>query len=241
MKPEHDAFGQMMWIAHKNGTQEPEIVERNDGYITVGRGPTLYFAPFAAWSAAEQEATTYAIGRVLDIGCGAGRHALYLQEQGHEVVAIDNSPLAIQVCQERGIQDARAVEMTKLTRKFGTFDTITLWGSFGMVSTPNRARWLLKRFYGMTPPEGRIIAAALNPYGTDEPNHLAYQEQNRQRGRMAGQVRLRVRFHEYASPWFDILYVSPAEMRDILDGTGWNITSILGNQNGQYIAIIDKT
>jgi methylase of polypeptide subunit release factors len=39
----------------------------------------------------------------VDIGCGAGRLALYLQARGHEVVAIDISPLAVKTCMKRGV------------------------------------------------------------------------------------------------------------------------------------------
>lgn len=241
MQPKHDAFGQMMAAHLRNGRGEPETIERDDGYINIGRGPALYFAPFELWSSAEQEASAYVRGRVLDIGCGAGRHALHLQAQGHEVVAIDNSPLAIQVCRERGVRDVRVLDATQVSRRMGRFDTITLWGSFAMVSNVKRGRWLLRRFHGMTGEQGRIIAAALNPYGTEDPAHRAYHEQNRQRGRMGGQIRVRVRFHQYATPWFDLLFVSPDELLDIVAGTGWQIHRLLGNEAGQYIAIMDRT
>ena len=239
MQPDQDAFGQMM-LANLRGADEPEIFERDDGYINAGMGHKLYLAPFESWPTMEQEASAYVRGRVLDIGCGAGRHALYFQDQGHEVVAIDISPLAIQVCHERGVRDARVMAVTRLSPDLGVFDTLTLWGSFAMLSSPKRARWLLRRFRRLTSDQGRLIAVVRNPYGTDDPVFLAYHERNRQRGRMAGQVRLRVRFHQYATPWFDLLYVSPDELRDILAGTGWQVQRLLGNQNGQYIAIIDR-
>jgi 2-polyprenyl-3-methyl-5-hydroxy-6-metoxy-1,4-benzoquinol methylase len=239
MQPDQDAFGQMMAAAQR-GAREPEIVERDDGFINIGRGPSLYFASYDSWSSIEREASTFVRGRVLDIGCGAGRHALYFQEQGYQVVAIDISPLAVQVCQERGVRDVRVLAITQLSRALGSFDTITLWGSFGLMSNFKRARWLLRRFHGMTTNQGRIIAAALNPYGTDDPVYLAYHEHNRQRRRMAGQIRLRVRFRQYATPWFDLLLVSPDELRDILAGTGWQIHRLLGDENGQYVAIIDR-
>ena len=35
-------------------------------------------------------------GEILDLGCGSGRHALYLQQQGFAVTAWDNDPLAVQ-------------------------------------------------------------------------------------------------------------------------------------------------
>jgi 2-polyprenyl-3-methyl-5-hydroxy-6-metoxy-1,4-benzoquinol methylase len=240
MQPDQDAFGQMMAANQRGGAHEPEIIERDDGYVSVGRGPSLYFASYDSWSPIEREASTYVRGRVLDIGCGAGRHALYFQGQGYEVVATDISPLAVQVCQERGVRDARVFAVTQLSHTLGLFDTITLWGSFAMVSNFKRARWLLRRFRGMTTNQGRIIAAALNPYGTDDPAHLAYHEHNRQQGRVAGQTRVRVRFRQYATPWLDLLFVSPDELRDILAGTGWQMHQLLGDEHGQYIVVIDK-
>jgi SAM-dependent methyltransferase len=239
MQPDQDAFGQMM-AANQHGAWEPEIYERDDGFVNVGRGPSLYFASYDSWPSVEREASAYVRGRVLDIGCGAGRHALYFQEQRHEVVAVDISPLAVQVCRERGVRDARVLAVTRLSRRMGSFDTITLWGSFGLMSSFKRARWLLRRFHGMTTHQGRLIAAALNPYGADDPAHLAYHEHNRRRGRMPGQIRLRVRFRQYATPWFDLLLVSPDELRAILSGTGWHLHRLLGDENGQYIAIIDR-
>ena len=46
----------------------------------------------------EQKALNLAKGKVLDIGCGAGSHSLYLQETGYSVKSIDISKGAVKVC-----------------------------------------------------------------------------------------------------------------------------------------------
>jgi len=59
--------------------------ERDDGY----RSRSLveaYFTPPAKWSKVERAAMKEVRGRVLDVGCGPGRHAVYLQRKGHRVV-----------------------------------------------------------------------------------------------------------------------------------------------------------
>ena len=69
----------------------------------------------------EQQALQMARGRVLDVGCGAGSHALYLQnERGLEVTAIDLSAKAIEVCQLRGIRSARVQNVLDTSEKYDT-------------------------------------------------------------------------------------------------------------------------
>ena len=103
-----------------------------------------------------------------------------------------------------------------------------------------RARWLLRRFYRMTAFPARIIAASNDVYHTDSPYHLAYQAYNRERGRMPGQIRMRVCYQMYRSPWFDYLMVSKDEMNDMLDGTGWQVKQFIDSPGAIYVAIIEK-
>ena len=63
-------------------------------------------------------------GKILDIGCGAGSHSLYLQNKGFEVCAIDVSDKAIETCVLRGIKNARVQNILAVQNE--TFDTILL-------------------------------------------------------------------------------------------------------------------
>lgn len=237
-----DAYGRLLQ-AHHRGEEVREIVERDDGYIDVTGGPHAYFAPFEEWPRHQREAMEHVRGRVLDVGCGAGRVALHLQERGHEVLGVDNSPLAVQLCRERGVRRVELLPATRLSRRLGTFDTIVMMGNnFGLVGNPRRARWMLRKFRNMTSPEGRIVAETRDVYRTNEPDHLAYHERNRRRGRMPGQVRIRVRFHAYATPYFDYLMVSREEMEGILEGTGWRAQDYLESEEvaGVYVAVLGK-
>ena len=77
-----DAYGHLLSDYH-NGQENIEIVEREDGLIDTSReGPRNYFAEHANWAEHQRLAIEHAVGRVLDIGCGVGRHCLYLQGQG---------------------------------------------------------------------------------------------------------------------------------------------------------------
>ena len=239
LKDHQDAYGHSLYDYSK-GKAEFQVLERDDGQVDVDRLKG-YFSPYKDWPLLERQAMRYVRGRVLDIGCGAGRHALYLQDKGLEVVGIDNSPLVVQVCRERGLRDVRIVPVNQISTSLGAFDTILMMGNnFGLCGSFEGARRLLGKFSRVTSEKGRIIAATNDVYQTDDPMHLAYHEQNRKRGRMAGQIRLRVRYRNYATPWIDYLMVSREELEQILDGSGWRIKKIIESGTSLYIAIIDK-
>src|ERR1043166_856906 len=110
-----DGCGQLIY-AHYKGRTSAEIIQRDDGWFGVSAGAPAYFAPFERWPTVQRRAIPQVRGRVLDVGCGAGRVALYLQERGHDVVAIDISPLAVKTCRLRGVRDARVCSITSVGR-----------------------------------------------------------------------------------------------------------------------------
>jgi hypothetical protein len=113
--------------------------------------------------------------------------------------------------------------------------------NWGLVENPQRARWLLKRLHAITNPGGQIIATSNDIYRSENPMHLAYQAWNRERGRMSGQIHMRVRYQIYCGPWFDYLMVSKAEMAEIIAGTGWHVLSDYDNEEGgSYAAVLVK-
>jgi SAM-dependent methyltransferase len=235
-----DAYGAML-LASLEGQPVAEIVERDDGFIATSRfGTALYLAPFRRWPAHHRAGLRYARGRVLDVGSGAGRVALHLQGRSQEVVAIDNSPGAIEVCRRRGVHDARLLSIDEVDESLGLFDTIVMYGNnFGLLASAGKAKRLLRRFHRVTSARGRIVAESRDVHQTDDSAHLAYQERNRRRGRMAGQIRLRIRYRERATPWFDYLIVSPVELTELLEGTRWSIGHVLESDD-TYIAVIEK-
>ena len=226
-----DALGQMLL-----GGTGLEIIERDDGFLDAVK--MVYFAPVAGWPAVERRALRWVRGRVLDAGVGAGRAALELQLRGRSVVAIDVSPGALEVARGRGVRDVRLLAFEELDDSVGQFDTIVMFGNnFGLFGSPSKARRLLRR---LRPLADRIVAGSNNPYATEDPAHLAYQEHNRNRGRMPGQLRLRNRYRDLIGPWFDYLIVSPDEMATILEGTGWRIRRLLEESgSGYYVAILE--
>jgi SAM-dependent methyltransferase len=236
-----DAYGRLM-LDHLRGAAAPEIIERDDGLVSLTPlGSALYFLPPAEWRPLERELLQRCRGRVLDVGCGAGRACLALQELGLDVTGIDSSPLAIRVCRERGVRDARVFPISATSRRLGVFDTILMLGNnIGLLGGPERARRLLRRWHAMTSPAARILGATMNPYASAPADHRRYQRWNRARGRLGGQLRIRVRHRTFATPWFDYWLASPAELRRAATGTGWRITELLPENGIAYGVVLEK-
>jgi SAM-dependent methyltransferase len=235
-----DTFGQMLWAFYK-GKRVFEVFERNDGYISVDL-PKTYFSEFEDWAPHQKRAMDFVKGKVLDVGCGAGRHSLYLQKKGFDVLGIDASPLAIKICRLRGVKKALLMSIENVNFKPSSFDSVIMMGNnFSLFGSFKKAQRLLNKFYNMTTENALIIAESFNPYKTDNAAYLEYYNMNNKRGRMSGQLRCRIRFEKYVSKWFDWLMVSKSEMEEILGGTEWKVKKFLDSDNSQYVAIIEKT
>ena len=245
MKPitsRNDAFGLEMWACYKGGPPF-EIVERDDGYIDAANSTGQYFAQFKDWPERQKRGMKFVRGdNALDVGCGAGRVSLHLQSKGFRVTAIDSSPLAVRTSKKRGVKNARVLAFENLARiGENGFDTVVMFGNnFGLFGNVRKAKRLLKQLHRTTTDGAVLIAETINPYKTTNPLHRRYQRRNRQRGRMAGQIRIRIRFQAIATPWFDYLFVSPDEMRHILTGTGWKATRFIDAERPSYVAVIEK-
>jgi SAM-dependent methyltransferase len=243
-----DAYGAAMSAA-LGDPHAACVIERDDGFVDVDT-PVSYLQEYKDWSEHERQAISLARGRVLDIGCGLGRVGLYLQGRGLQAVGIDNSPQAIAACRRRGLKEARVVPIAQASRRaLGVFDTIVMYGNnFGLLGGFGGARRLLRRFHGMTNLAGRIIAETQDPHlrpgqKAETPvqkAHLAYRRANVRRGRMGGQIRFRIRYHDLRSPYLDYLFVSRDEMRKIVEGTGWRIARFFDSAGPQYIAVLEK-
>lgn len=243
-KDNQDAFGHLLYDYYEKGTVDsrlPGILERFDGYITDAGSTAVYFSEYKNWPLIERKAIRLARGRVLDIGCGAGRHCLYLQEKGLEVIGIDNSPLSIEVCRQRGVKDAVTLPLNDISPELGIFDTVLMLGSnFGLFGSYNNARRILNKLGRITSTKVRIIATTNDVYQTEDPDHLNYHEYNRNHGRMGGQLKVKVRYKKYVTPWFDYLTVSRDELENILDSTGWMVTKYIDQGGPRYAAVIEK-
>jgi SAM-dependent methyltransferase len=133
MRKGDDVFGRALMDWARGGTA-PEIIEREDGFTDLSAGHDLYISGFKDWPSSERSSIRYVRGRVIDVGCGAGRVSLYLQQRGFDVVGLDASPLAVRSAQLRGVKQTWCLSIDELSKRLELFDTIVLFGNnFGIL------------------------------------------------------------------------------------------------------------
>jgi len=139
------------------------------------------------------------------------------------------------------VKTARVLSINEIQSLRTPFGTIVLYGNnFGLFGGFNKARRLLAAMRGITTPDALIIAAAADPYTTRDPVHLAYHKKNRDRGRMAGQIRLRIRYRQFRGYWFDYLFASQDEVRSIVETTGWAVSDMVESEGPGFVTVLQK-
>lgn len=105
----------------------------------------------------EQRALNEARGKVLDVGAGAGCHALALQERGFDVTAVDISPLSCETMKERGVANVECVNI--FNQRFQErFDTLLLlMNGTGIAGKLSRLPQLLSRLKQLMTPGAQIL------------------------------------------------------------------------------------
>jgi len=238
-----DVFGRAL-LEWSNGGTAPEVVERDDGFFDVGAGPEVYLSGLRGWPPAERQSMRLVRGRVLDLGCAAGRVALHLQQGAVDVVGLDASPLACEAATSRGVHEVWCQPLERLGSSLGSFDSVIMFGNnFGLFGTAQGARRRLTEWARHTKPTARIFVESTNAYFGGAPSmDRGYYRRNVARGLLPGQARFRYHYGGEVGSWFDWLFVSRAELREIVRGTGWRVSEVVGTGLSEpYVAILERT
>ena len=192
------------------------------------------FRTFNQMPRLEQKALSMAKGRVLDIGAGAGCHALALQERGLEVKAIDISPLSCEVMKERGVKDAECVNLfnQKLQGKYDTL--LLLMNGTGIAGKLNRLSMLLNRLKELLAEGGQILI---------DSSDLKYIYENED-GSMDidlnapyyGEVDYQMQYKNIKGEPFDWLYTDPMLLASISKQCGLNCEIVEEGENYDFLA-----
>jgi len=216
---ENDVWGRI-YLDHWSGRSEPHQIEQDDGLLLTVDSAASYFE--APRSEAERELLERLEGPVLDLACGPGSYALWLQARGLAVTAADASPGAIEVCRRRGCRDARLMDVRALDLPEGHYGSVVVMGNtLGLHQDPGRLPTLLTALRAATRLGGRLLCMTADPLATEVPAHLGYHRRNRALGRPPGLTTVRMRYGEEVDEWVVLWLTTTEELAAAFARTGW--------------------
>jgi SAM-dependent methyltransferase len=207
-----DPFGAALTKAFDSGGKPgvTHIVQEFDNGYVYAEDAATYLAGPEGWLAVDRQACLRAQGRVLDLGCGAGRHATALIAEDHDVVGLDSSPGAVAIARRRGIQ-AHVGSLHRLPYGLDSFDTFLMLGTnLGLLGRPDEALTALTALAGKATNGARLL-------GTNYQAPFAEK---------SGLLTMRSRHHAIASSWRPALFCAPERFVRLVSDSPWTVTGL---------------
>ena len=176
----------------------------------------------------ELEAMDLCEGRVLDVGGGAGSHALILQERGFDVVAIDLSPSAVEIMQKRGVQQAVAGDIFGYSGE--KFDTLLfLMNGIGLTGTVEGFKTFINHAKTLLNEGGQLL------FDSSDISYL-YEDTEKPTDKYYGEVSYQYEYKGEKGEWFNWIYIDPILLKQIARESGWECHLLFDDGQDQYLA-----
>lgn len=149
-----DLFGNALRDFYNNNYTEDLMTSTNisdDDELPI---PYL-FRDYADMPNIEKHALKLVKGAILDVGCGAGNHTLYLQKQGLDVSAIDISNGAVEVAKKRGVNHVELMSVLEVSQNYDTI--LLLMNGTGIFQELTAVSGYLKHLKSLLYPNGQIL------------------------------------------------------------------------------------
>lgn len=228
-----DLFGQAILDYQQGNYTEDIKTETTISEEDVLPLPYL-FRSFKDMPKIEQKALHLAKGKVLEVGCGAGSHGLYLQnEKNLEVHSIDISPKAIEACKLRGLKNAYVSNVMDIEEQFDTI--LLLMNGAGMCGRLNKIGDFLTKIKSLLAPNGQILTDSSdiiymfdkNPDGTyDVPLYFDYY----------GEVQYLVKYKGEKEEPFPWMYIDYNTLQNAAFSVGLKCELIAKGKHYDYLA-----
>ncbi|WP_243635844.1 class I SAM-dependent methyltransferase [Hymenobacter edaphi] len=200
-----------------------------------------FFRTLWEMPALERTALDQCRGRVLDLGAGAGAHALELQSRGFQVKAVDVSPGAAQVMQQRGVQEVACHDVFELSTRHdeARYDTLLmLMNGLGVVGTLEGLERFLALAHPLLVPGGQILAtsADISYLYEDEDGALVFDLN----APYYGQVDYQMSYQEQTGPAFHWLFADPTIVQDYAEAAGYEVEFVDEDENQQFLVRLTR-
>lgn len=211
----HELKAGKLWIHNKYGPKEEMPVE-------------AYFRREADMPELEIQALQQCKGRILDIGAGAGSHALWLQQQGLEVEALDISPTAAEVMKLRGVHQVLTQDV--FTLEAGDYDTLLLlMNGIGLAGSIAGLRSFLQKTKSLLHKDGQLL------FDSSDISYL-YDGKIPATENYYGEIAYRYEYKGQKTDWFSWLYVDSGTLNSVAMEEGWQVEILFEDEFQQYLA-----
>jgi SAM-dependent methyltransferase len=213
----HTSTGKL-WVHNTYGPKEEMPV---DVYFRV-----MEDMPELEWIALQQ-----CKGNILDVGAGAGSHALALQQMGLEITALDISLKSANIMALRGVKNIIRQDFFELETgsRPPSFDTLLLlMNGIGLAGSLTGLRNFLQQARKLLRPGGRLI------FDSSDIAYL-YEGKIKETGDYYGEILYQYEYNRRRSDWFKWLFVDRKTLTDIAASEGWHIELLFEDEWDQYL------
>lgn len=189
------------------------------------------FRDFKDMPKIEQKALQLAKGKTLDVGCGSGNHALYLQSNGIEIDAIDISKGAIEVSKLRGIKNATLQNLFDITKQYDTI--LLLMNGIGICGKLKQLDLFLIHLKSILKPNGQILIDSSDikyMFDTDEDGGIWINTND-----YYGEVEFTMTYKGETSDSFDWLYLDFETLKMTCTENGMDCKLVQEGENFDFL------
>lgn len=175
----------------------------------------------------ELKALALCKGKVLDVGAGVGSHALLLDEKKIDVTAIDISPIAVQIMQERGVKNPQLQDFFQVKEKYDTL--LFMMNGIGLTGTLQGFENFLKSAKQILNLKGQLL------FDSSDISYL-YDDMPMPKNQYYGEISYCYEYKEQKGSWFNWLYIDPTTLQRLSKQHGWNCKIVYVDEQDQYLA-----
>lgn len=175
-------------------------------------------------------------GHVLDIGAGAGVHALALLDRGHQLNAIDVSAGAVDYMKQNGIV-AQQIDFYQL-KTDQKYDTIlSLMNGLGLAKNLDNLSVFLTKVHELLLPGGLFIADSTDvKYLYEDEDGGYWLDLN---ASYYGDFKFQMHYKKMSSPEFEWLYVDYDTLHEKASACGFKCRKVFSIEEN-FLAVLEK-
>lgn len=226
-----NVFGRALLDYYLN--TEPDILHLHNNYGTVEEMPLdVFFRKPVDFPELEFIALSLCEGKVLDVGAGAGSHALYLQSQGHKVHALEQCRSACMIMESRGVEKVRNGDFFTYTGD--KYDTLLfMMNGIGIAGNLENIAQLLEHSKSLLNPGGQIL------FDSSDLAYLYADGAIKKPAGYYGEVGFRYEYKGKQGTPFGWVYVDQHTMEAIARANGWVMEILYEDEEDQYLARLE--